>query len=364
MNKKKKLCLIIPDFNVGGMQRVMSELAWYYSSKENLTIHLILYGSKRSPFYPLPENASVHEPPKKLEGKSKIYYFFYIIPYLRKTIRAIEPDTILSFGEMWNNIVMIALLGLKYPIFLSDRCKPDKKFGIIHGNLRRLLYPRSKGIISQTEIAKSLYLKQFKHSNIVVVGNPIRSIDISSGDFEKENIVLSVGRMIPSKNFDLLIDAFLDINKENWNLVILGDDVPGYKVKFSLLKKVADNHACQKVFLPGHVSNVDHYYKTSKIFAFMSNSEGFPNVIGEAMSAGLPVISFDCVAGPSDMIINEKTGYLVPFGDQMTFRQKLEILMNNEELRNKMGLEGRKEIKRFSIENIGNQLLQVLLSIK
>jgi glycosyltransferase involved in cell wall biosynthesis len=91
------------------------------------------------------------------------------------------------------------------------------------------------------------------------------------------------------------------------------------------------------------------------IFAFTSSSEGFPNVVGEAMSAGLPIIAYDCVAGPSDMIEDEKNGYLVELFDDETFKKKLKNLMQNDTLRKKMGIESRGLIQKYSADRVSEQ---------
>ena len=84
---------------------------------------------------------------------------------------------------------------------------------------------------------------------------------------------------------------------------------------------IADNNAEDKVFLEGKQADVETYYFKSKVFAFTSSSEGFPNVIGEAMSARLPVIAFDCIAGPSEMIKDNENGFLIPLFNFGQFRR-------------------------------------------
>lgn len=343
------------------MQRVMAELANYFSAIPFLEIHLVLYGSKRKVFYKVNEQIYFHEPEIDLTDKSRLYFILFTLKFLRKTIRKINPDSILSFGEYWNNLVMLSLLGLKYPIYLSDRCQPSKTFGFLHGSLRKILYPRAKGIIAQTEIAKKLYANQFNHSNIKVIGNPIRRISDSYNQFKKENIILSVGRFIPTKHFDLLIDIFIKTNNIGWKLIIVGDDAPGYDVRESLQEKINIFNLAHQIILAGNISNVEEYYLKSKIFAFTSSSEGFPNVIGEAMSAGLPIIAFDCIAGPSDMVRDGKNGYLIPLFNIETFTLKLDGLMHDDELINQMAVSSKQLIADFSIEKIGQKFQDLLL---
>jgi glycosyltransferase involved in cell wall biosynthesis len=129
-----------------------------------------------------------------------------------------------------------------------------------------------------------------------------------------------------------------------------------------LQKLVTDLDATDKVVLAGKQFNVEQYYLKSKIFAFTSSSEGFPNVIGEAMSAGLPVVAFDCIAGPSELIRDNVNGFLIPLFDYQLFREKLEELMDNEHLREKFGAAAAISIKQFSVESIGEKFYSFLLN--
>lgn len=341
------------------MERVMIELAGYMASDDQNEIHLVLYDSTREIFYPIPKQIFVHKPDFTFKHRRKFSSAFRTLFFLRRTIAVIKPITILSFGELWNSFVMISLIGQNVPVFISDRCSPARSFDRIQTMFRCLLYPHSSGIIVQTELAKNLYAKQFRHQNIKVIGNPIRSI--KSVVDNRDNIVLSVGRLIKSKNHDRLIELFLDIDLPGWKLILIGYDHLGQS-NYDLLQQIIDRRSAnKKVFLLGKQTDVDRYYRQSKIFAFMSDSEGFPNVIGEAMSAGLPVVAFDCIAGPSEMISNAINGYLVPLYDYSTFRSKLEALMKDDELRTRLGERAVVDIKRFAIDKVGRQYLEFIL---
>lgn len=358
---KQILCLVIPSLQAGGMERVMAELAGYFSIKEELELHIILYDNKRELFYSIPGNLTVHIPDFEFKDNWRFLYSLLTAFFLRKTIRKLKPDSILSFGEYWNSFVLISLIGLRYPVFISDRCSPAKNFGLLHSALRKILYPGASGIIAQTQIAGDLYSMLFKHRNIMVIGNPVRSIS-PFPDNRRENIVLMVGRFVNTKNQDRLINLFLDLNIPGWQLFLVGYDHLKQKNSGKLQAIIDDRNAGDRVILTGKVSDVDSYYQRSKIFAFTSTSEGFPNVIGEAMSAGLPVVAFDCVAGPSEMIRDGENGYLIPLNDYNGFREKLKTLMINEDLRRSMGSNAGSAIKDFSVNEIGEKYLKFILS--
>jgi len=339
----------------------MSELAGYFASRKDINIHLVLYGISREIFYHVPDSIKIHKPSFRFNNNCRLIYTIITFLFVRKTVKKINPTSILSFGEYWNSFVLIALYGLRFPVFISDRCQPDKSLGRFHNMLRKSLYPKAEGIVAQTRKAAEIYHSQFRHNNIRIIGNPIRTITPGHSS-QRERIVLMVGRLIKTKNQDKLIDIFLKISKPGWKLVIVGYDHLKQNVSEQLKKIIRDNNAEDLVFLEGKKADVESYYIKSSIFAFTSSSEGFPNVIGEAMSAGLPVIAFDCIAGPSEMIIDNQNGFLVPLFDYKTFQEKLEILMNDEELRTSFGKQAKEDIRQFSIDKIGMQFLHLLLS--
>jgi len=354
-----KLCLVIPSLQAGGMERVMSELASYISDRCDIQVHMVLYGITREVFYPLPKEIVIHSPEFVFNNTLRIISAIRTLFYLRSEIRRISPAVILSFGEYWNSFVLIALKLLPYPVYISDRCQPDKSLGKFHDFLRRILYPGAAGLIVQTRKAEEIYRSVYRHPNIQVIGNPVRTIEKDNA-IQRDNIVLTVGRLIKSKNHDRLIEIFLKISMPGWKLVIVGYDHLKQNVSKNLYRIIRENNAEGKIILAGKQTDVDSYYRKSRIFAFTSVSEGFPNVIGEAMTAGLPVIAFDCIAGPAEMIENNKNGILIPLYDYMTFEEKLRELMNDSELRNRLGGQARSDIRKFSVDLIGEKYMNVL----
>ena len=332
----------------------MSELADFFCQKDEFEVHMVLYGKNPELFYHVPKDLIIHEPITVFNDNLRLFNTFGRLLYLRKKIKSIKPISILSFGEFWNNFVLIALFGLQFPVYVSDRCQPDYSLGKFHDFLRKLLYPRAAGVIVQTRKAKEIYHKMFPNANLTFIGNPIRSIP-RNPEIQKENIILSVGMLISCKHFDSLIKLFAEINMSGWKLVIVGDDANKQQNKAKLQALIKELHFEDRIHLTGLRSDIDNFYRKSKIFAFTSGSEGFPNVIGEAMAAGLPVVAFDCVAGPSEMITDGIDGFLVPMFDFKQFKDRLSTLMNDNLLSERLGNEAMKSIERFSVDVIGRE---------
>lgn len=358
----KAICLVIHSLGIGGMERVMSELANDFSGRVNTEVHLILIGKKRQIKYAISDSVIIHKPDFEFSNNRRKFDTLRTVFFLRSKVKSINPDAVLSFGEIWNNLVLIALRDLNYPVFISDRSQPGKNLGRLHNFLRRKLYPRAAGYIAQTQTAKEVCLANGWNSNIKVIGNPIRSIP-SNGQVEKENIVLSVGRLIKTKHFDHLIRMFVEIADQNWKLAIVGGDAKKQQLSNELGELIKKLGAKDKVFLEGEQNDIDSYYRKSKIFAFTSSSEGFPNVIGEALSAGLPVVAYDCVAGPSDMITDGANGFLIPLFDQQMFKQRLNQLINNDGLRMELGYKAKEKVMNYDISSIADQFFEFLTGV-
>ena len=349
-----KIVCIIPSLSLGGMEKVMSVLLNKFS-KKNIELHLVLCGRNREIKYSIPKSIIIHRPSFSYSETNRFIFTLKTILYLRKEIKNIKPDSILSFGEYWNSLVLLSLLNLKYLIFISDRSQPNKDLGKIQNKLRNFLYPKATGYIAQTIKASEIAAKNKWNSNITVIGNPIKQNSIQ--DFgNRDNIILTVGRLIPTKHIDELIDIFRIVNAKDWKLIIVGGNSKKLNLLEEYTKLVQEKGLSDRVELVGAKSNVEEYYRKAKIFAFTSSSEGFPNVIGEAMSYGLPVIAYDCTAGPSDLIYNKKTGFLIEERDQEQYVKKLTMLIQNSDLRSMQSKKALEKIVDFDADHIAEKV--------
>lgn len=357
---KKKLTVLIPTLKGGGTERVASEFSNFISDANLMKVSIVMYGNNIGTNYKLSKNIQLHTIENKFNGHKRLISAVKSMWFIRNTVNKINPDYVFSFGEYWNNFVMLSLLGTNHNIYLSDRCQPDKSLGLVHDFLRKILYPRSKGFIVQTNYAKKYFTQKKLHKNIEVIPNPVKLPTKLRPESERRNTILSVGRLIDSKNFDLLIRIFSELNLHNWKLVIVGDN-ENNRSKIVELGKIAQELGCEKnVELVGHKTNLSDYYSEAKIFAFTSSSEGFPNVIIEAMAYGLTVVAFDCSSGPSDIIKNGKNGFLIPLFDIEKFKTALRKLIEDEFFREELCKTAIETSKEFSSAIISKRLINFL----
>ena len=353
------ICLIIPSLRNGGSERVMSELANHWSKKKDLEVNLILLTNQKK-FYKLHPKVKVFEPSKKYTSPSFIKKFFYklwVLYFIRRTCKKIKPDTILSFNERYNNIVLLSLFGLNLKTFVSDRNSPFKNIGKINNILRNFLYKRAYGIIAQTRISKEVLFKNTRNKNIEVIPNPLKSKkNTMKYKISKKKIILNVGRNVHQKNQLELIDIFHSCDYSNWILKIVGNGPLNEQLKSKVTKLGLNNN----VKILDFNQNIDLLYCEASIFAFSSLHEGFPNVLLEAMAHGLPVISYDCQTGPCEIIKDKVNGFLVPLSEKNKFTYCLSNLMKNQELRSSISKEAKKIESIYSLEIIADKYLKFI----
>lgn len=335
MDERKKICLIIPTLNAGGMERVMSLLANHLIKRGHLTTIVLL--KPNLPFFEIEKEAKLLTPQETFTNN--LISAIKLFKYIRNRVKTIDPDVILSFGERYNSYVLLSLTGTKYPVYISDRSSPKKKLSSFYLWLSKILYPTAAGIICQTKIAQKLLSERIdkKHLRFQTIPNPIREI-YSNKEVGRENIILLVGRLVIEKRYDRLFEIIDKISLEKWRIIVVGD---GPLLKY-LQDEIAKRDLSNIVILAGNVRDVDNYFQRAKIFALTSDSEGFPNSLTEAMAHGLACISFDCIAGPSEIITNNKNGILIEDGNIDDYAYNLKRLMDDDELSNMLGNEAKK----------------------
>lgn len=351
----KRIALVISSLTSGGAERVMSELANYFVNKPDVEIHLIILIRKEK-FFEIDKRVKIYEPDFDYKKYSRPIFTLKILKYLRSTLKLIRPDTCLSFSGRYNSFALIAAYGLGLKVFISDRSRPGISYGKLLDFINPILYKTATGIIAQTSKAKDFAYQQTHHKNIRVINNPIRTL--KKVNVERQNIILNVGRFIPSKKQELLIEIFSRIKAPEWKLQFLGDGE-----RYEAAKKKAEKlGVADRVLFEGMQRNIDKYYFGAKIFAFTSVSEGFPNALGEATAAGLASISFDCNAGPSDLIDDGKTGFLIPMNQEEVYENRLQELIDNATKRTDFGKYAEIKAERFSLDYIANQYFDFILS--
>lgn len=178
-----------------------------------------------------------------------------------------------------------------------------------------------------------------------------------TNDFFK---IISVGRLSVQKDYFSLLRAVKIVNKEfPCKLFILGEG----ELRKDLLNEIIKLDIENSVYLAGWVKNPYKFLINSDLFVLSSLWEGFPNVILEALSCGLPVISTDCPTGPNEIIKSGYNGFLVPVQNHMILSEKIIEMAKNKNLYNKISKEGKRRADEFSIRKTAFEWDNLIKSI-
>jgi len=172
------------------------------------------------------------------------------------------------------------------------------------------------------------------HEKVLAINNPVISDFKSRCDLHEQTVV-AVGRLTRQKGFDLLLKAWertIQVNSE-WKLMIIGSGEEDASLK-ALAQELNINKNVQFV---AATKNINKYYLKSSIYAMSSRFEGFPMVLLEAKSFGLPIVSFDCETGPREIVNKDFDGLLVEKENCEKFSDALLYFMNNKNIRKKFG---------------------------
>lgn len=327
MNKQaNKILIIAPCLAMGGIERASSNTANGLSELGANVYFLSLF--KKEAFFKLNEGIEILEP--QGFNKTKLSLFKSIL-WIRKEVKRVNPEHILVFNKFYGAITALALLGTKYPYFLSERSSPLFVWRQPMRAINKFAFSIKppKGVIAQTNIAAEYQRKYFKKTEVIVIPNSVREVQLFP-EIKREKVILAVGRLNDYlKGFDLLIESFAKLKNQDWELHIAGGDEEG-----EVLKEQAETlGVINRIKFLGKVKEIDKCYAYAGMFVIPSRSEGFPNALAEAMTAGCCCIAFDFVAGPADIIKDKENGFLVKSGDVSSLTQTIDNLICDNQLR-------------------------------
>lgn len=330
----RRICLAFPSMlPLGGAERVQVDLAReFHSLGFELDIVIADEPHDASPYF---------------SKKSRIFTF--ATPRTRNFIRSFtaylraeRPDMVISSMWPFTTACVIAarLARTRTPVVVAEHNMLSVQYAE-HGFMHRALMRSSIAVSYRLAAARVAVSTGVSHDltklawlgqdSVNVIHNPVYTQSTKDYSILSDNIgkvwpdncarLLAVGRLKAQKNYPLLLQAILIVlRKRAAHLVILGTG-PEKDAILQLVRSLKlENH----VTLLGHVEDVENYYINANLFVLSSDYEGFGNVIVEAMSFGIPVVSTDCPSGPSEILGNGMWGRLVPVGDALALSAAIE----------------------------------------
>lgn len=354
-----KICIISPSLKLGGIERALTTLAKEFQVLGH-ELHFVTC-LKDDHFYKLHKGVLIYEPTfKRTASKlNKLLFYPRLVRYIRSTVKEINPDQVLVFGDWFSPITLLALLGTKYRVYISDRTIPDYRFKFPIPQLKKWLYPKAAGFIAQTQRAKEYKIKQFGNKlKIEVIPNALPEfVKSNSEPVMRETKLIYVGRFAWEKDPEILIRAMVHVvkNHPNWTLEMAGTG-PLLEPMKALVKQEALE---QNIRFLGKVSDVANLYQSASILVLPSVVEGFPNTLIEAMSFGLSTICFSDIPY-EDIITHRVDGLMVKERTPEALADCIEQLISKESFREEIGSNAALTVKRFEKEKIAQQVLEFM----
>jgi glycosyltransferase involved in cell wall biosynthesis len=346
-----KIALVISSLGAGGAERVMITLANHLAARGWDVTLLTFAPPGTRPYYAVDERVWLREldvvaSARRLRSLRQSLRRVFV---LRRALRAIRPDLVISFLAKINIITILATRGLDARLIVSERNNPERQVvNPVWRWLRHRLYGVADCLVTPSRgVLNSLPAAVRARGH--VIPNPV-DLPHSPPRRPESHTLVAVGRLEDQKGFDLLLPAFARIagNHPDWRLVIWGEG--SERRRLEALREglgLAD-----RVSLPGLTERPGQWVNDTTLFVLSSRFESFGNVITEAMAAGLPIVVTDCPWGPGEIVQHGVDGWLVPPEDVAALAEGLDLLMSDAALRARLAEAARHNVRRFEWERV------------
>lgn len=316
---KKKIFLVISSMKAGGAERVF----WLLSQGFNKTeydVSIVLFNSNDAFFSMKIEGVRVID----LKTIKASLSFFKLFRLIKKE----KPYAIFGTADHINILISLISFFIKTPYIIARPTSVSTEMVGFGGKKTKFwsifvgfFYKKFNSIVCQSQEIQTALLRKYNlnPNKTVIIPNPILSIEtiknVSHNDLIKRIII--VARLSFEKGHSRLLDVFKEL-PSNYVLTIVG----GGKLKDAIIEKVKKLNIEKRVHILGQVSGVPDLIAQHDILVLSSFTEGFPNVILEALSVGVPVVTFS-VGGASSLIVNDFNGYIVNKNDESGFKAQI-----------------------------------------
>lgn len=317
-----KISILLPDLRGGGAERVMVDLAREFT-RLGQTVEFILM---RATGDFLPEAQRDFAVFDLATPRAR-----NVAPALAAYLRQRRPDALIA--AMWPLTVIAPLAarmsGFRGKVLVSEHAVLSQQYAP-RGGLHRLALRTSTFAgyrlasarvgVSHGTCADMAALSRMAPDRFVPIHNPVRpAVRPATGDLSAAHAlwatdgprILTVGNLKPVKNHPLLLRAFADLRRPGARLMLLGRGTN----EAALRQLASELGIADRVVFAGFHAEPSSFYATANLLVLSSDHEGFGNVIVEALSFGLQVVSTDCPSGPAEILEGGRFGRLVPVGD-------------------------------------------------
>lgn len=278
--------------------------------------------------------------------------FFLEARTLRSTLIRVKAPLVISMGTQINVLTLVAARGIGPRVVISERSDVSSmRMNWFWGRLTAKLYRQADLVTANSRAMVSHMRELVSPDKLAFVPNPAwveRGYGIDRDyDSTTAPILLSVGRLVPEKAPDVLIEAFALCAKEfrECRLAFLGEGV----LKPALREQAARLGVAEQIDWCGLVNDLLPHYSAAQVFVLPSRREGTPNALLEAMSCGVPVIVSDGTAGLLEVVEHGVTGLVVPVNDPQALAAALCRMLSDAPLRRRLGMAARERVIEYEL---------------
>ena len=358
------VCFLSGDMSrTGGTERVLSIIANELSKKDDkFNIHILsITNESNSSYFTLNKSIKTERILNSKDVNFKKHYF-QVVKGIRQYIKNNNIDILIDVE------VIASLFSIPATRFTKTKLVSWEHFNFYEDNgsdlrayARRLAARFAKCIITLTEQDKENYLNNLSiKGRIEYIYNPVEEVNNCIYNIDSKQII-SVGRLTYQKGFDLLCEVANNVLKENkqWKWIILGDGEDKEKLQAKIKEYGLEN----RLILKGNVSNVEDYYKNSSLYVMTSRFEGLPMTLLEAKTYKLPIVSFNCLTGPSEIVKNNVNGLLINPENVEAMSNKINILLKDEKKLKEFSNNAQIDIEKFELKPIIEKWDNILLNL-
>ena len=335
----KRLACVIGDLKAGGAQRVLKVLSGGWADR-GWNVSVITLAGPEADFFRLDPRIRRLALDRQRPSRSVLAAVaanIGRIRALRRTLRDVDPETVVSFIGTTNILTILAARGLRCRVVISERNDPESQsLGPIFNTLRRLTYPLADRVTANSQGAVESLSAFVPARKLAYLPNPAPKVEADPPPAgSRRPTILSVGRLAHQKGHDILLKAFAGIagRVPDWNLVIIGEGTLLTSLQSEARSLGIDDH----IAWPGRVADLAAYYESAGIFALPSRYEGTPNALQEAMAHRLPCVVTDASPGPLALIEHDVTGMVVAPENPHALAETLTRLIEDSALRERLG---------------------------
>ncbi|MCX5390684.1 glycosyltransferase [Streptomyces sp. NBC_00094] len=267
---------------------------------------------------------------------------------LTRMFRAARPGSIVIVTQVWA-MEWVALadtsgqrvVGMSHESFQT--CRASSRFHRV-----KTYYKDVDRMLTLTREDADLWIRQ-RFDNVASMPNPLPFFP-EEPSRRTARTVVSIGRLHEEKGVDMLLDAWAEVapRHPDWTLRVYGSG----EEEAALKQQAEELGLTGSVEWMGRTSDVPGALRESSLFALSSRGEGFPLALMEAMATAVPCVAFDVAPGVREIITDGENGLIAAPGNTSEFARKLDELISDKELRDRMGEKARVDIQRYSTDEI------------